>query len=64
VFQPVPPLLLHGAIVAPLMFFIATERVRRKFEKAGVQGAAALSRETIVAHIQRLALAVLQGPIS
>ena len=63
VFQPTTPLLLHGSIIAPLMFFIATERVRRKFEKAGVQGAV-IPRETVVAYVQRLALAVVQGRIS
>src|SRR5512140_2119163 len=63
-FQPTNPLLLHGGIIAPLMFFIATERVRQKFERAGMTGASAISRETIVAHIQRLALAVLEGRVS
>ena len=63
-FQPTSPLLLHGGIIAPLMFFIATERLRHKFERAGVREAATITRETVVAHIQRLALAVLQGRLS
>src|SRR3954464_992959 len=32
-FQPVNPLVLHGGIIAPLMFFFATARVRRKLER-------------------------------
>jgi hypothetical protein len=46
------------------MFFFVTDRVRRKFERAGVAGAAQMSREAVVAHVQRLALAVLEGRVA
>jgi TetR/AcrR family transcriptional regulator len=63
-FTPADPLIVHAGIVAPLMFFFVTDRVRRKFERAGVAGAAQMSREAVVAHVQRLALAVLEGRVA
>ena len=63
-FEAANPLLVHGGIIAPLMFFLATERIRKKFERAGLRGASAIPREIVVAHIQRLALAVLEGRIA
>jgi TetR/AcrR family transcriptional regulator len=62
-FQPIPPLVLHGGIIAPLMFFFATTRARRKLARGGVAGAAALSTDAVVAHIQQLALAQLEGRV-
>src|SRR3954471_10979862 len=35
-FQPVPPLVLRGGIIAPLLFFFASSRARRKFARGGV----------------------------
>ena len=63
-FTPASPLLVHAGIVAPLMFFFVTERIRRKFERAGVAGASQITREMVVAHVQRLALAVLEGRVA
>ena len=63
-FVPVNPVLAHGGIIAPLMFFIAIGRLRGKLERAGVRGVEELSRDVIVTHIQRVALAILQGRIS
>jgi TetR/AcrR family transcriptional regulator len=63
-FHRANPLLVHGGIIAPLMFFLATARARKKFERAGLHGAAAISRDTVVAHIQQLTLAVLEGRIA
>jgi TetR/AcrR family transcriptional regulator len=63
-FQAANPLLVHGGIIAPLMFFFATDRIRRKFERAGLRGASVIPRDVVVAHIQRLALAVLEGRIA
>lgn len=60
-FRPIKPLMLHGGIIAPLMFFFATERARRKLARGGVPGAAGLSTGEVVAHIQQLALAQLEG---
>ena len=63
-FQPAHPLLVQGGIIAPLMFFLATAPLRRKIAKSGVDGVAAISRDMVVAHIQRLTLAQLEGKIS
>jgi TetR/AcrR family transcriptional regulator len=63
-FQAVNPLVLHGGIVAPLMFFFATARVRRKLDRGGALGAASIAGGDIVAHIQQLALAQLEGRVS
>ena len=63
-FKPAPPILVQGGIIAPLMFFLATERMRKKMQRAGAAGAAALPRATVVAHIQRLTLALLEGRIA
>jgi AcrR family transcriptional regulator len=69
-FQPINPMMLHGGIVAPLMFFFATARVRRKLDRRGALGSASgatkvppyiLSTGDVVAHIQQLALAQLEG---
>ena len=61
-FQPVNPMVLHAGIIAPLMFFLASARLRRKIER-GAGGRLAVSRDAIVAHIQRLTLAQLEGKI-
>ncbi len=63
-FQPAHPLLVQGGIIAPLMFFLATAPLRQKIAKAGVGGVAAISRDMVVAHIQRLTLAQLEGKIA
>src|SRR6188768_3173926 len=63
-FQPAHPLLVQGGIIAPLMFFLATAPLRQKIAKAGVAGVAAISRDMVVSHIQRLTLAQLEGKIS
>jgi AcrR family transcriptional regulator len=63
-FQPVNPMVLQAGIIAPLMFFLATARLRQKIERTAGAGHLAVSRTTIVAHIQRLTLAQLEGKIS
>jgi TetR/AcrR family transcriptional regulator len=63
-FQRANPLLVQGGIIAPLMFFLATARVREKIDRAGAVGVSAISTELVVAHIQRLTLAQLEGRIS
>jgi AcrR family transcriptional regulator len=60
-FHPINPMMLHGGIVAPLMFFFATARVRRKLDRRGALGSASMSTGDVVAHIQQLALAQLEG---
>ena len=63
-FQPAHPLLVQGGIIAPLMFFLATAPLRRKIARAGVDGIPAISPDMVVAHIQRLTLAQLEGKIT
>lgn len=63
-FRAVNPMLLQGGIIAPLMFFLASARLRRKVERAARAPALAVSSQAIVAHIQRLTLAQLEGKIS
>ncbi len=63
-FQPTHPLLVQGGIIAPLMFFLATAPLRRKIARAGVQGVSSVSIDMVVAHIQRLTLAQLEGKIT
>jgi TetR/AcrR family transcriptional regulator len=64
-FQPANPLLVQGGIIAPLMFFLATSRVRRRIERAARPvGVSRISPEMVVAHIQRLTLAQLEGRIT
>ena len=63
-FQPAHPLLVQGGIIAPLMFFLATAPLRRKLARAGISGVSAVSRDMVVAQIQRLTLAQLEGKIT
>ena len=63
-FQPANPVLIQIGIVAPLMVFNATPVLRRKLARAGASGAATISRDDVVAHIQRVTLAVLEGRIA
>ncbi len=63
-FKPAQPMLVHGGIIAPLMFFLATARVRKKMQRAGAAGVADIPRELVVSHIQRLTLAQLEGRIA
>lgn len=63
-FQPAHPFLVQGGIIAPLMFFLATAPLRQKIARAGVDGIAAISRDMVVSHIQRLTLAQLEGKIA
>jgi len=60
-FRPLPTLIVQGGIIAPLMFFFATSRVRARI--ARVTDVPAVSREAVVAQIQRLTLAQLEGRV-
>ena len=62
-FVPVNPLMLHAGIVAPLMFFFVTEGIRTKLGRAGVRHATDITRAAVVDHVQRIALAVLEGRV-
>ena len=63
-FRPVNPLLVHAGIVAPLLLFFASAGLRQRLQKAGVPGAASIERDEVVAHIQGIALATLEGRLS
>jgi TetR/AcrR family transcriptional regulator len=58
-FRPVNPLLVHGGIVAPLLLFFASERLRTRIVRAGARNVAAIATEDVVAHVQQVALAMV-----
>ena len=60
-FVQVNPLLVHAGIIAPLMFFLATGALRQKLDAAGVKAVRELDRDRVIAHIQRVTLALVEG---
>jgi TetR/AcrR family transcriptional regulator len=60
-FRPINPLLVHGGIVGPVLFFFASAGIRRRIGRAGVRGFRTLDRDEVVRHVQRVTLAMLQG---
>ncbi len=60
-FRPVNPLLLHAGIVGPVLLFFASDGIRRRVERLGVRGAATVAQDEVVAHVQRVALGLLEG---
>jgi TetR/AcrR family transcriptional regulator len=62
-FDRLEPLLIPAGIIAPLMFFFATARLRRKMERGGAAGLSTLTREMVVDHLQRITLAQLEGKL-
>ena len=62
-FSPVNPLIVHAGIVAPLLLFFASEGIRQRLQKAGIP-AADVKRDAVIAHIENVALATLQGKLS
>ena len=60
-FRPINPLLVHAGIVGPVLLFFASEGIRRRVERSGVRGAGTLARDEVVAHVQRVALGLLEG---
>ena len=62
-FHRLEPLLIQAGIIAPLMFFFATARLRRKMERGGAAGLSTLTREMVVDHLQRITLAQLEGKL-
>ena len=60
-FRKVNPLLVHGSIVGPLLLFFASAGVRRKLAQAGLAGATQFTRDEVVAHVQRVTLALRRG---
>jgi TetR/AcrR family transcriptional regulator len=62
-FQPLPPFMVQAGIIAPLMVFFATSRMREKIARLTRADVSGVSREAVVAHIQRVTLAQLEGRI-
>ena len=60
-FQPINPLLVHAGIIGPILLFFASASLRGRLERAGVPGIATVSRDDVVAHVQRVALIALEG---
>jgi TetR/AcrR family transcriptional regulator len=63
VFRPINPLLIHAGIVGPVLLFFASDGIRRRVERLGVRGAATVAQDDVVAHVQRVALGLLEGRI-
>jgi TetR/AcrR family transcriptional regulator len=59
-FHSLNPLLVHAGVVGPLLLYFASAQLRRRLEHAGVPGVAMVSRDEVVAHVQRLALLALR----
>jgi TetR/AcrR family transcriptional regulator len=62
-FQPLSPFMVQAGIIAPLMVFFATSRLREKMARLTHADVTGISRQTVVAHIQRVTLAQLEGKI-
>ena len=62
-FQPLPAFMVQAGIIAPLMVFFATSRLREKIARLTQADVTGVSREAVVAHIQRVTLAQLEGRI-
>jgi TetR/AcrR family transcriptional regulator len=62
-FRRVNPIVVHAGIVAPMMMYFASTRLRQRLEGAGVKGAAVFDRTQLVDHLRRVALGVLEGKI-
>src|SRR5262245_52800535 len=60
-FHAVNPILVHAGVVGPLLLYFASAQLRRRLETAGVPGAAMVSRDEVVAHVQDVALMALEG---
>src|SRR5215203_6037427 len=60
-FRKINPLLVHGSIVGPRLLFFASAGVRERLQRAGLPGAAQFTRDEVVAHVQRVTLALVEG---
>jgi AcrR family transcriptional regulator len=63
-FQPVSTVIVHAGIVAPLLLYFASAGLRRRIQRIGVRGVGEIQRDQIVAHIQRVTVALLEGRIA
>jgi TetR/AcrR family transcriptional regulator len=55
------PMLIHAGIIGPLLLYFASGPLRQRLAKAGVPGVGQLSRDLVVAHVQRVAVMALEG---
>ena len=62
-FQPLSPFMVQAGIIAPLMVFFATSRLREKIARLTRADVTGVSRDAVVAHIQRVTLAQLEGKV-
>jgi AcrR family transcriptional regulator len=62
-FRPINPLLVHAGIIGPVLLFFASAGIRQRIARSGVKGAAGLSRDEVVAHVQRVTLGLLTASI-
>jgi AcrR family transcriptional regulator len=62
-FLPVNPMLVHGGIVAPVMMFFASRRLRERLDPSGSR-IPHLDRQQVVEHIQSVTLGVLEGKLT
>lgn len=62
-FTPVNPMVLQAGIIAPLMFFTATSPLRQRIAHSGGPDVSSVSGEAVVAHVSRVAIAILEGRI-
>ena len=60
-FHPANTLLVHAGIVGPLLLYFASDQLRRRLARGGIPLAASVSRDEVVAHVQKLALIALEG---
>jgi TetR/AcrR family transcriptional regulator len=60
-FARINPMLIHAGIIGPVLMYFASAALRQRLARAGVPGVAQLSRETVVAHVQRVAVMTLEG---
>jgi AcrR family transcriptional regulator len=63
-FAPVNPVIVHAGIVGPLLLYFASTKMRKRLERGGVRGAAQFTRDEMVAHVQNVAVSLLQGRMS
>jgi len=62
-FRRTDPLLVHATIVAPLLLFFASAGVRRRLDRAGLSGAGGITRDAVVAHVQRITRSLVEGRV-
>ena len=60
-FRAINPMLVHAAIVAPIIMYFASAGVRLRLERTGLAGAGRSDRDEVVAHVQQVALNTLEG---